>query len=177
MGCVDPSADPEANQLVASESALSDTAREHSDSPAAQSASTMDIIKLKARYSFAVDLVTKSPSQINQLTDLMTDDIVVDYGPSGVYSGKAAVANFFQNILPQAVAWGFHMPQNPVIEVTNNTTATGEWYVHAYGVYNGAFAAGPVPVFGRYHDTYVKTAKGWLFKTITLTIDTPPSEH
>ena len=148
---------------------------EHDDSDASPTANILAIIKLKSQYSFAVDLVTKDPSQINQLTDLMADDIVVDYGPSGVYTGKTAVANFFQNILPQAVAWGFHMPLNPIINVTSPKAATGDWYVHALGVYKSAYAAGPLPVFGRYHDTYVRTSDGWRFKTITLTLDTPPT--
>ncbi len=171
-GCVGSEMDSQSPSNEASSAAVTQA---QSGTNADDTASTLSIIKLKSKYSFAVDLVTKDPSKINQLTDLMTDDIVVDYGPSGIYTGKAAVANFFQNILPQAIAWGFHMPQNPVIEITGNRTATGDWYVHALGVYKSAYAAGPQPVYGRYHDTYSKSQGEWKFKTIQLIVDMPPT--
>lgn len=173
LGCTDAAVDSQGNLIGVESSAAAQVAEESAAN--SEAVNTLNIIKLKSKYSFAVDLVTKDQSKINQLTDLMTDDIVVNYGPSGTYTGKAAVANFFQNILPLAVAWGFHMPLNPVINLTSSRTATGEWYVHALGVYKSAYGAGPQPVYGRYQDTYVKTRNGWQFKTITLTIDTPPT--
>jgi hypothetical protein len=101
--------------------------------------------------------------------------VVVNYGPSGTFTGKAQVTFLFQSVLPQVFAWSFHTPLNPVITVASPTTASGDWYVHALGVYKTAYQAGPQPVYGRYHDTYVRTAQGWKFRTITLTIDTPPT--
>lgn len=134
-----------------------------------------EIKELKARYGYAVDAALKDPTKTGDITKLMTDDIVADYGAAGTYTGKAQVTNYFRNVVPLQVAWGFHMALNPVIRVTGATTATGAWYVYALGVYKSAYAAGPQPVYGRYEETYVRTFTGWKIKTLTLYVDTPPT--
>lgn len=64
--------------------------------------------------------------------------MVVNYGPSGTFTGKAQVTFLFQSMLPQVFAWSFHTPLNPVITGASPTPASGDWYVHALGVYKTA---------------------------------------
>lgn len=135
---------------------------------------TAKIIELKTRYAYAVDDAAKDPSKSAAITDTMTDDVVVVYDTAGTFTGKAAVQNFFQNLLPLSIAWSFHLPLQPLIEITGPDTATGRWYVLAYGVYKPYYGP-PVTVYGRYREEYVRTASGWKIKRLDLKLDFPPT--
>jgi hypothetical protein len=132
------------------------------------------IIGLKARYCHAVDATIRDPGQVGELLELLHDDVVVDYGTIGSCRGKEQVRRLYEETLCSMLAWNFHVASNPIPERTGETTATGRWYVYAHGVYRAALAAGPQPVWGRYHERYERTAAGWKIRELQLIVDTPP---
>lgn len=133
-----------------------------------------EIVRLKARYCHAVDATIQDPARIDELLELLHDDVVVDYGAvGGAGCGKAEVRRLVQERLCAALVWSFHVASNPVLERTGEDTATGCWYVQAYGVFRATPAAGPQPVWGRYHERYERTAAGWKIRELVLTLETP----
>lgn len=143
---------------------------------ALEPAQHQEILTLKSRYCFAVDATIQDPSRVDALLELMTDDVVLDYGAAGVHSGHEAVRRFYCETLTAALAWSFHSASNPVLTATDATHATGDWYVHAFGIYRAALAAGPQPVWGRYREEYVKTAAGWRIHRLKLLLEVLPTD-
>lgn len=134
-----------------------------------------EIVRLKARYCHAVDATIKDPARVGELLELLHDDVVVDYGAAGgAGRGKEQVRRLYLEQLCAALAWSFHVASNPILERTGEDTATGCWYVQAYGVFRAALAAGPQPVWGRYHERYERTATGWKIRELVLTLESPP---
>lgn len=132
------------------------------------------IEELKAQYGNALDNVVKDSSKIDDLLNLLTDDICVDYGPFGRFRGKAAIKTLFQVTVPTITAWNFHVASAPLIRV-NGTNASGTWQVIANAVYKFDYAGGVQSAFARYQDVYSKTASGWKFRTIIVLFETPPT--
>lgn len=134
-----------------------------------------EIVRLKALYCHAVDATIQDPARVGELLELLHDDVVVDYGAvGGAGRGREQVRRLYQERLCAALAWSFHVASNPILERTGEDTATGCWYVQAYGVFRAAPAAGPQPVWGRYHERYERTATGWKIRELVLTLESPP---
>lgn len=132
------------------------------------------IEELKAQYGNALDNVVKDPAKIDDLLNLFTDDICVDYGPFGRFRGKTAIKTLFQVTVPTLTAWNFHVASAPIIKV-NGTNGSGTWQVIANAVYKFDYAGGVQSAFARYQDAYSKTASGWKFRTIIVLFEAPPT--
>lgn len=112
---------------------------------------------LRADYCYYTDT-----NDWQNITALFTDDAVCDFGPFGLYDGKAAITEFFRDLLPAGMVFTMHMVHNTKIRVTGDT-ATGEWYyeVPANTVENQAFW-----IAGKYIEQYVKVDGAWKFKNV-----------
>jgi hypothetical protein len=129
-----------------------------------------EITELKHRYGVALDNLIAGPNGAGEFVDLFVSDFQVDYDVFGVYTDKAALTALLEGVIAPTFAWGFHVVQNPRINV-NGDSATGEWYLTAQVVYEGGTEI--VPFYGRYVDQYVRTADGWKFKSSVLVFDWP----
>ncbi|HEY8378508.1 MAG TPA: nuclear transport factor 2 family protein [Nannocystis sp.] len=126
---------------------------------------------LKHRYIVLIDEVIADPSAAVEFVSLFADDFVVEYDNFGVYTDKADLQEFLEDVISPAFAWGFHAAHNPRIEVDGDE-ATAEWYFTADAVYTGTNET--VPFYGRYVDTYVRTCEGWKISSTILAFDSPP---
>lgn len=114
------------------------------------------ITVLRAEYCYYADT-----GDYQKEGTLFTDDAVCDFGPFGLYEGKAAITKFFQD-LPSGMDMTMHMVHNQKVQV-NGDTATGEWY---YEVPYTTVANQAGWIAGKYIEQYVKVGAEWKFKKI-----------
>ena len=133
------------------------------------------IEELKTQYARRSDAVFNSPGNDSAvaLADLFTDDGVLNLGPFGSFSGRAALIDAFENILPQGTRWSTHYIVNPLISIDGDA-ATGSWYYLIQSLPAGEGAT-LVQFFGSYDDQYVKTPDGWRIKQTDTGFFVPPS--
>ena len=112
---------------------------------------------LRASYCYYTDT-----NDWQNIATLFTDDAVCDFGPFGFYDGKAAITEFFRDLLPAGMVFTMHMTHNPKIQVSGDA-GSGEWYyeVAATTTDNQAYW-----IAGKYIENYVKVNGMWQFKKI-----------
>ncbi len=117
---------------------------------------------LKALYGRRGDAVFRQPSAASAaaLAELFTEDGVLDLGPFGRFTGRAAILAAAEGVLPQATAWSQHYITNPVIEV-NGAEAIGSWSFLIFAQPHTPANAPASPIWGGYDDCYKKTEQGW----------------
>jgi 3-phenylpropionate/cinnamic acid dioxygenase small subunit len=119
------------------------------------------IKQLKARYFRTID-----SKDWDALTDVFTDDVVIDTTASGgnVVTGAVPFVAFLREAIGDVVT--VHHGHTAEIEVTSPSTATGVWAMEDQLRWpDGRELRG----YGHYHETYEKTGGGWRIKTSTLT--------
>lgn len=125
------------------------------------------IHNVRSLYGDVIDsLVRKgrNDEDIRILRTVFTEDCVLDFDVMmGVYNGLDEIENLFGNILPSANAWMWHNFSSPIIEIDGDV-AKGRWTLLAMNVAKGDEGSQPTYTYGRYTDTYARTADGWKFK-------------
>jgi hypothetical protein len=119
------------------------------------------IERLKAQYCRTLD--TKRWDEFRQL---FADDFVNDTTEAGgaLIEGADAFVEFVQRVLRRAVT--VHQVQQPEIDLTSPSTATGVWAMLDVV----RFAPGiTLHGFGHYHETYENVGGRWVIKSSKLT--------
>ncbi len=128
-----------------------------------------------SRYARFADLALGSPSHEHAvaLADLFTDDATADYGPFfGSFSGRAALINAFENILPAGTRWSAHYVVNPLLEVSGDT-AQGTWAFLIHAVPRNPPDAGPVTFYGRYEEQLRRVGGTWKIASLVVHYSSP----
>ncbi len=137
-----------------------------------------EIRELRIRYSHCFD-----GKDIDGLVGLFTDDAVCEFGPhyGGNWEGRDAIARNFAAYLddgapPFSV---LHSVTNPLIELIDDHTANGRWYLHDLITAEGADS--PVLLYGIYDDVYRKVGSGaaarWLIARTRIDFLWPRREY
>ena len=150
------------------------SAADHPDSTVTRLRRLEDIEEIKALkhlYVALIDDLIADPAAIGGFVDLFVSDLEVKYDAYGTFTTKETLTTFLQTVISPAFSWGFHIAQNPRIEVHGNV-ASARWYLTAHAVQAGGTAV--VPFYGRYVDQYVRTGDGWKIKKSVLVFDPPP---
>ena len=118
-----------------------------------------EIVDLTVRYASAID-----GQQYGALTDVFTDDAVVDYGVVGQWRGGAEVAQFMQRA-HEFAAHTMHRMTNQAVTFDGDK-ATIRTYVDALILLEDGSGANPV---GYYDDIAIRTEAGWRISHRTYT--------
>ena len=120
------------------------------------------IKQLKARYCKYAD----SGKNADDFANLFTGDAVLDEGPDGVFSGRAAIRQMYIDLWPY-FKLNQHLVLNPIIEVDGDR-ASGEWRlfqtlttIHPDG--DRAFWA-----VGQYDENYLRVNGDWRFDHVKV---------
>ncbi len=119
------------------------------------------IEQLKARYCRLLDA-----KDWDGFRELFTADFVSDTRESGgiVIEGADTFVTFVGRTLAKAVS--VHQVQQPEIELTSPTSASGVWAMQDVVRFMPGIT---LHGFGHYHETYEKADDVWRIKTMTLT--------
>lgn len=130
---------------------------------------------LKATYARLADVLFSYPTPENAaaLANLFTEDGRLELGPFGAFTGREAIRNACENILPKATAWSMHYMSNPNIAVSGES-ASGTWYFFIPSVGRGTAPASVAFLYGRYLDQYRKTPQGWRIQESIAAFEMPP---
>lgn len=110
-----------------------------------------DVFDLTVRYATAID-----DHRYQLLTEVFSEDAVLDYGEIGQWTGGAEVAQFMEQAHVFA-AHTMHRMSNQAIDIDGDT-ATVRTYVDALILLEDGSGVNPV---GYYDDIAVRTADGW----------------
>ena len=110
-----------------------------------------DIVDLTVRYATAID-----SRRYGLLTEVFTEDAMVDYGEIGQWAGGAEIAQFMERAHVFA-AHTLHRVTNQAVAIDGDS-ATVRTYVDALILLEDGSGANPV---GYYDDIAVRTAAGW----------------
>jgi len=133
------------------------------------------IKELKAAYARGADAVFNNPGHASAvvLSELFTQNGVLDLGGFGRFEGRPALLNAFENILPQGTKWSTHYILSPIIEFTAEDKATATWYFRIESVPAGEGAT-QIAILGNYTDKYRKTPGGWKIRETLTGYFIPP---
>jgi hypothetical protein len=125
----------------------------------------IEIAQLKAAYCRNADCGwNRSRPDAEGVAALFIEDGVWEAGSFGRAEGRKGIFELFTT---SRDAFGLHCISNPVIKV-NGDEATGEWNLICPGI------VGPgnlqIWIGGTYTDRFVRTAEGWRFKHLKVTI-------
>lgn len=113
------------------------------------------IKRLKYAYLRALDL-----KQWDELATCLTEDATAAYSDGKYsFSGRAQIMDFLQRALGSATKITVHRVQQPEIDFTSATSATGTWALDDVVIDSAANITLRGAAF--YRDEYVKTATGW----------------
>lgn len=88
-----------------------------------------------------------------------TDDVEVDYGDLGLFSGADAITEIMTNV-HDAMGPTYHRMTNFVIDVDGDHASVRS-YVHAVLMLRPDDATNWIDAIGHYDDEFVRTADGW----------------
>lgn len=113
------------------------------------------IKRLKYAYLRALDL-----KQWDELAACLTDDATAAYS-DGKYSftGRDQIMRFLRDALGSGSKITVHRVQQPELDITSESTATGTWALDDVVIDTGANITRRGAAF--YRDEYVKTPVGW----------------
>jgi uncharacterized protein (TIGR02246 family) len=136
----------------------------------AQIAEDIEAIRaLKGAYAEACDLGYDPDA----MAALFTEDAVWEFTNSwGVHRGHAEIRTFMENV-GKEILWALHYMIGPVIEVHDETTASGKWYILELATMTGVTNAeehDAVILSGTYADQYEKVDGAWKFKHVKVNI-------
>jgi hypothetical protein len=119
-----------------------------------------EIKQLRARYTRCID--TKD---WEALRDELTEDFRADT-EGGLLEGRDAfVGSISQSLASASTAHHCHTPE---IEITGLDTATGVWAMQDHVSMTLKGAPFSFRGAGHYHDTYIRTSKGWRIASTAL---------
>lgn len=122
-----------------------------------------EITRLRYRYAYDANIVDGQSGNLRAFAELFADDGTFDVG-MGVATGPDEIETMMKGLTTQ---WqcAMHYMLNPLIEVDGD---------RASGKVSGLFAfttkdnAAPIWLSNIYTDSYVRTAKGWRFQSVTI---------
>lgn len=121
-----------------------------------------EIRLLKARYCDLCD--DGYPAE--ELCALFTADGIWDGGEMGVFTGRQALAGFFNN-MPNVMSFAIHHVTNSAIEISADAkSAQGRWYLLQTATLSATGQA--VWLAARYHDELIYADGGWRFQKVQL---------
>ncbi len=126
----------------------------------------LEIIQLKAKYCDAADVGWDRPKpDAEGVSSLFVEDGSWEAGGDfGGAKSRSAIKELFSSMNN---AFGIHYTANPIITV-NGDTATGKWQFLCPTLVTEDNV--PLWIGGVYNDEFVRTADGWRFKSIKVTI-------
>lgn len=121
------------------------------------------INQLKCRYAYGANIVDGEPGDLDMFANLFADDATFDVG-MGLATGPAEIKAMMQELTTQ---WhcAMHYMLNPLIDVQGDM-ATAQ--------FTGLFAftksptTAPIWLSNIYSDSFVRTADGWRFQSVTV---------
>jgi hypothetical protein len=117
------------------------------------------IRKLRTLYSYYLDA-----GELDALVALFADDAVCEFGPYGVWEGKATIrANYEVVERPMIEKGGFqtlHANTNHWVELTGSDTAVGRVYLIDLAL-GGDPEKNPMVWLGIYDESYKKVSGAW----------------
>ena len=124
-----------------------------------------EIIGLKARYCRAADCGwDRAKPDAAGIADLFVTDGVWDAGPAfAALNGQREIRDYFES---KEHPFGLHTVSNPIIRVDGDR-ATGQWQLLCPSIIENEQS---LLIGGIYDDEFVRSANGWRFKTIRVTI-------
>lgn len=124
------------------------------------------IRKLRVLYSYYLDA-----GELDSLAGLFTDDAVCEFGPFGVWTGKAMIAENYQRVMRPSTEKGpfqsLHANTNHWVELTAWDSALGRLYLIDLAL-NGEPEANPMVWLGVYDEAYKKVAGLWKIQRSSL---------
>lgn len=122
-----------------------------------------EIVQLRSRYAYGANILDGQPGDLKAFAALFAEDGTFDVG-MGAVTGPAAIEAMMGELTTQ---WqcAMHYMLNPLIELDGD---------RASGSFTGLFAFttkdAPAPIWlsNIYSDTYVRTAAGWRFQSVSL---------
>ena len=120
-----------------------------------------EIKKLKHKYCYTVDA-----HDLEGIVSVFADDAKADYGPLGLYEGKAEVRRFFSEVVVGVLPFYVHMVHNGSIEV-NGDEAEGKWYFEVPANHKPSDKA--VWIQGIYDEKYKRVNGEWKIAVMDCT--------
>lgn len=118
------------------------------------------IKQLKARYFRFMDV-----RDWDGLAATLAQDVDFDHPTIGRHHGAAAVMAALKQRL-QSLVFTVHHGSMPEIVIQSATSASGIWSLHSCVM--SAATPRPLQGYGRYFDTYERSANGWQIKSLRL---------
>jgi hypothetical protein len=134
-----------------------------------------DIRNLRLDYTHHFD-----GGDLDALLGLYTEDAVTDFGPFGLWSGKAEMRTgwspyFEARADAPRYSYGRHAVTNPRIQV-NGDDATGDWFlidISYFERHSTTPRENPVVLYGTYEDIYRRVDGVWKMTRTTLHFQWP----
>lgn len=120
------------------------------------------IRKLEAKYAYTCDVF-----DWDGFMSVFAEESSCDFGFMGSYKTKDEMDKFFREVVPQRLSFMRHFIFNESIEITSETTATGEWYFLTPGAHIGTNRA--LWFSGKYDEEFVKEKGEWKIKFLKCT--------
>ena len=125
------------------------------------------IRRARVRYSYYLDT-----GDLDGLVALFTDDAVCEFGPFGVWTGKAMIAENYTQVVAGAVRekgpfQTLHVNTNHWVELIEADTAVGRLYLVDLLV-GGAPDKNPMVWLGAYDEAYRKVDGAWKISRSSL---------
>jgi hypothetical protein len=129
-----------------------------------------DLRELRLAYTNYFD-----GGNLDALVDLYTDDGVADFGPFGVWTGKAVLRDkwspyFVDRAGAPPYTHGRHVVTNPELKVDGDK-GWGRWFlidVSFYAQNADEMRKDPIVLYGTYEDEYVRVDGAWKIAKTTL---------
>lgn len=123
-----------------------------------------EIQRLQAAYAAACDNLYNP----DELCALFTDDGIYDGGETlGVHAGREELWKFFDSA-KDTFKWALHFMISPSIEIENEQSARGSWYLLEPATLAVDEAVADYWIASVYDIDYEKTEDGWRFKVMRL---------
>ncbi len=122
-----------------------------------------EIIELRSRYAYGANIIDGKSGDLKAFAALFAEDGTFDVG-MGAVTGPAAIEAMMGDLTTQWEA-AMHYMLNPLIVLDGD---------RATGTFTGLFAFttrdAPAPIWlsNIYSDSYVRTAAGWRFQSVTI---------
>ena len=118
-----------------------------------------EIRKVIAKYTYTMD-----SGDFEGVMSCYAKECSADFAAFGVGKNRAEVEDFYYNQFPVRVPFSFHRISNEIIEVKDEQTATGRWYLDVAVITGDTKRAAWVGC--TYYVDFIKEEGKWLLKNI-----------
>ncbi|MBI1250943.1 MAG: nuclear transport factor 2 family protein [Alphaproteobacteria bacterium] len=124
------------------------------------------IRKIRMLYSYYLDA-----GEIDALAALFSADAVCEFGPFGVWTGQATIAENYHKVMGPMLSKGpfhsLHVNTNHWVELTGPASAVGRLYLVDLAL-DRAPEENPLLWLGAYDEAYVKVSGDWKIQRTSL---------